>query len=208
MRVTKSADDRKNEILDVANDLFTSKGFDETSISDIQSQVGIARGTLYYHFKSKEEILDSLINRYTEIITSKAQEVSENKKIPVMERLEITLKSLNITLIGGEPLINELHAPQNSLMHEKSRVAILKSITPIIANIIEEGEKEEVFSTPFPYETVELLMTYVLSVFDSSSMKLTKKESTKRIESFILNAEKVLGTKEGELSWLKELLSV
>lgn len=66
MRVVKEAAIRKNEILDAAEHLFVTKGFDKTSTNDILSEVGIARGTLYYHFKSKEEILDALIMRFTQ----------------------------------------------------------------------------------------------------------------------------------------------
>lgn len=55
MRIIKEAEVRKNEILDVAEDLFAVRGFDGTSTNDILEKAGIARGTLYYHFKSKEE---------------------------------------------------------------------------------------------------------------------------------------------------------
>jgi AcrR family transcriptional regulator len=61
MRIVKTAEERRNEILDVAGRLFAAKGFDDTSITDIQNEVGIARGTLCYHFKSKEDILDAII---------------------------------------------------------------------------------------------------------------------------------------------------
>ena len=63
MRVVKEAKERRNEILDVAERLFATKGFDNTSTNDILDEVGIARGTLYYHFKSKEDILDAMIER-------------------------------------------------------------------------------------------------------------------------------------------------
>ncbi|MEI3178564.1 MAG: helix-turn-helix domain-containing protein [Lachnospiraceae bacterium] len=66
MRVVKEAEERKNEILDVAERLFGEKGFDNTSTNDILEEIGIARGTLYYHFKSKEDILDAMIERMTE----------------------------------------------------------------------------------------------------------------------------------------------
>ena len=64
MRIVKEAEERRNEILDAADELFGRKGFDGTSTNDILEKVGIARGTLYYHFKSKEDILDALIQRY------------------------------------------------------------------------------------------------------------------------------------------------
>ena len=57
MANSKEAEERKKEILDIAEELFTTKGYDNTSTTDILERVGIARGTLYYHFKSKEEIL-------------------------------------------------------------------------------------------------------------------------------------------------------
>ena len=52
MRTVKEPEIRKNEILDAADTLFAQKGFDNTSTGDILEMVGIARGTLYYHFKS------------------------------------------------------------------------------------------------------------------------------------------------------------
>ena len=63
MRKTRDAVARKNEILDVAAELFVLKGYDKTSTGDILEKTGIARGTLYYHFKSKEELLDALVDR-------------------------------------------------------------------------------------------------------------------------------------------------
>ena len=67
---SKEAEERKKEILDVAEELFTVKGYDGTSTTDILERVGIARGTLYYHFKSKEEILDALIDRIIQAMVS------------------------------------------------------------------------------------------------------------------------------------------
>ena len=61
MRIVKEAEERKSEILDAAEELFAAKGYEQTSTGDILERVGIARGTLYYHFKSKEDILDALI---------------------------------------------------------------------------------------------------------------------------------------------------
>ena len=63
MRIVKEAQERKNEILDVAGRLFAQKGYDSTSTNDILEEIGIARGTLYYHFKSKEDILDAMFDR-------------------------------------------------------------------------------------------------------------------------------------------------
>ena len=72
MRIVKEAEERKEEILDVAERFFATKGFDNTSTNDILKEVGIARGTLYYHFKSKEDILDGVIERMTRCLMASA----------------------------------------------------------------------------------------------------------------------------------------
>ena len=68
MRIVKEAAERKNEILDAAEELFAARGYEATSTGDILDRVGIARGTLYYHFRSKEEILDALTERITRAV--------------------------------------------------------------------------------------------------------------------------------------------
>ena len=62
-RISKPAPQRRAEILDTARRLFTTRGFQSTSVEDILTEVGIVKGILYYHFSSKEEILRALIAR-------------------------------------------------------------------------------------------------------------------------------------------------
>lgn len=52
----------RNEIVDAADQLFYEQGFEHTSFSQIAEAVGISRGNFYYHFQSKDEILDAVIN--------------------------------------------------------------------------------------------------------------------------------------------------
>nr|MCR5272795.1 TetR/AcrR family transcriptional regulator [Lachnospiraceae bacterium] len=76
MRVVKEAIERRNEILDAAEELFVTKGYDKTSTNDILDRVGIARGTLYYHFKSKEDILNAMIERINDSLIAKAKMIA------------------------------------------------------------------------------------------------------------------------------------
>lgn len=118
MRVVKEAEERKNEILDVAERLFGTKGFDSTSTSDILNEIGIARGTLYYHFKSKEEILDAMISRMMSQLVEKAQAITAQKSVPVLQRLTMMMLSLNVSDGKfGQELLKQMHKPQNALMH-------------------------------------------------------------------------------------------
>lgn len=62
-RVSKSPEERRRELMDCAENLFIEKGFQATMVSDIVKKLGVAQGTFYYYFKSKDEILNALIER-------------------------------------------------------------------------------------------------------------------------------------------------
>jgi AcrR family transcriptional regulator len=53
--------DTRTRILDIARDLITTQGYGSTSIADIAEKLGTSKSALYYHFKSKEEILDAIL---------------------------------------------------------------------------------------------------------------------------------------------------
>lgn len=63
MRTVKEYEERRNEILDTAEKLFVSKGYMKTTVNDILREIGIAKGTFYHYFKSKEEVMDAIITR-------------------------------------------------------------------------------------------------------------------------------------------------
>ena len=54
---------KRNHIVEAADQLFYQQGFEHTSFADIADAVKISRGNFYYHFKSKNEILDAVINK-------------------------------------------------------------------------------------------------------------------------------------------------
>ncbi|MEK3750972.1 TetR/AcrR family transcriptional regulator [Paenibacillus sp. FSL E2-8871] len=198
MRVIKKAEERKNEILDAADELFGQKGFDGTSTNDILEKVGIARGTLYYHFKSKEDIMDALIERYTVLILEAAKENAADKSIPVNERIIRVVMSLNISGGNGKEIIDHINKPQNALMHQKIEKIIINGVTPILTGIICEGIEQGLFSTPFPYECMEMIVTYANIVFDDDMVTMAnEEESASRIQAFVFNAERLLGAESG-----------
>jgi len=51
----------RERIIEAANHLVYTKGYNQTSISDVATAVGITKGNLHYHFKSKEELLEAVI---------------------------------------------------------------------------------------------------------------------------------------------------
>ena len=60
----------KRKIFETSMRLFAEKGYDATSIEEITATVGVAKGTLYYHFSSKEEIFQFLVEEGVKLLTN------------------------------------------------------------------------------------------------------------------------------------------
>ena len=68
----------KRKIFETSMELFAQKGYDATSIEEITSIVGVAKGTLYYHFSSKEEIFNFLIEEGVKLLKNSIEIKTEN----------------------------------------------------------------------------------------------------------------------------------
>lgn len=205
MRVIKKAEERRNEILDAADELFGQKGFDGTSTNDILEKVGIARGTLYYHFKSKEEIMNALIERYNVNLLGAAQVIAADKSIPVNERIIRVVMALNISGGNSKEIIEHIHKPQNALMHQKIQKVIINGVPPILTEIIREGIEQGLFSTPYPYECMEMVVAYTSTIFDDDMVNMTDEERASRIQAFVFNVERLLDVESGSLMYMMKM---
>ena len=67
-KIVKDFEERKNELLETSKKLFFSKGYEHTSVHDIIDAVGIAKGTFYHYFKSKEDLLNEILDLLSERI--------------------------------------------------------------------------------------------------------------------------------------------
>ena len=96
----------KRKIFETSMKLFAEKGYDATSIEDITATVGVAKGTLYYHFSSKEEIFNFLIEEGIKLLqnsvdikTSKHNNYIDKIKAIVLIQIKIVAKYENIITI-------------------------------------------------------------------------------------------------------------
>lgn len=197
---------KKEQILDMSFSLFLEKGYYNTSISDILSKLDIARGTLYYHFESKEAIMDAIIEKSAKKIVEEAKAIVLQKNLSVHEKIFLLFSAASMKrLSGGDLMIDYLNQPQNALFHEKSNRSFIQKITPILGDIIQEGVKEGIFDNAFPYESAELVLAMIMGFMDVPYESTNGNDLERRMESLLYNMERMLGAKEGSFAKLKEL---
>ncbi len=207
MRVSKKHDSRRNEILNKAESLFQTIGFNKTTVSDILSEVNIAKGTFYYYFRSKEEVLDAIIERYMEIALERVQAVRELRDLTPTEKLLQIFMALRM---GGpdNKVIEELHKPENALMHQKSFTQIILGMTPILAEVVEEGIAAGCFKTQYPVQTVQIILSAGLMLFDDGIFSFSEAEQYQIIQAIIYSLETLLGAEKNSFDfWLQAFMT-
>lgn len=167
MRITKEHDERKKEILDTAEKLFSQKGYSQCSVNEILTEIGIAKGTFYHYFKSKEDVLDSIIERGTVMIISRAEAAAKNSHSTPEEKLMEIFLSMRIEKEMAPGLLEEMHRPENALMHQKSLCAIVSNLTPILVTVIEQGIKVGAFQAEYPKEYMQIFLSSAFTLFDN-----------------------------------------
>lgn len=200
-------DNRKSEILEITRKLINEKGLQNTSTNDIARTVGISRGTLYHHFESKEAILDALVEQTGGEIYRRAREIAGNKSIPVVERMLKAVLSLNVDAGSDHAILEHLNSPDNIILHEKVRKEMLMTLPAILAEIVEDGNKEGLFKTKHPYECMEMLIAYMSLVFDDNPAEMNEEKYTNKIAALVCNMERMLGAAEGTFSIFAKLIS-
>lgn len=102
----------KQKILDAALDLFSMQGFDATSVSQIADEVGIRKASMYSHFSSKQEILESLMQEVMKQYEwhSIFSETNRDKSLFLTDEKDLNVDSVTQTIIGQIRYI--LHEPQ------------------------------------------------------------------------------------------------
>ena len=133
----------KRKIFETSMELFAKKGYEATSIEEITSIVGVAKGTLYYHFSSKEEIFNflfeegiKLLKNSIEIKTSKLNNSIDKLKAIILIQIKIIVKYENFISI----LLNEIWGQEQR--NKKCREYVFEYVD-LIENIIAEGIKNK-----------------------------------------------------------------
>jgi AcrR family transcriptional regulator len=207
VRVSKEPRERRNEILDTAEKFFAVKGYEQTTIVDILNEIGIAKGTFYYYFKSKEEVMDAIIMRIVTADAEAAKAIADSSDMPAIQKLLAILFSQKPGPTDNkEALTEQFHQSGNAEMHQKTLVQTIKHLSPILTTVVEQGIDEGVMATPYPRETVDFLLAAGQVILDEGLFQWSAAETEDRMKAFILVVETSLGAEEGSFEQLMSVL--
>ncbi len=163
----RSSISNKDIVLQTASTLFLTKGFQVTSMDEIVALSKVSKTNIYYHYKSKEELLlaivDQLILRYEERIS---RTLTQDMSIPAkMERLFRILTEDNeqIDYVGGCPFLTLYTQTSHSSSEARAKIkAFFDKQLQVVEKLLEEGIEKKELSRNLPvHETAALIVTSI-----------------------------------------------
>lgn len=165
MAKNKYPEETVEKILVISKKLFQKKGYDKTTMNDIIQELGMSKGAIYYHFTSKEEILDAVIEKqfqasHNNMIETINQITAKNAKEKLKKLLGILEQRQTKNKLSAiqEVMINQEKNPK--FLVSGIQIAIKKE-APIISDIIREGIRDGSLKTDYPDEFAEMFLLLI-----------------------------------------------
>lgn len=194
---------KKQIILDALRELFKEGKAGTASVSDIAKKAGIAKGGMYYYFRSKQEVLDALVAREYGDIVSACSALVERSDGNALDKFAQLLRSYRGSYVDAS-MDEYLHMPQNAAIHQKSLAQIVSSLSPTVSHIIEQGIEEGTFSCTYPREYSEIVLSTFAFLMDPGIFPWAHEQSIQKLKALADLLEKGLSAPAGSFGFFYE----
>jgi AcrR family transcriptional regulator len=187
---------RKQELIKLAYELFIKEGYDNVSVDEIIAKANIAKGTFYYYFKSKEEMLGQVAEYMAKCKIASAEKYFD-EPVPVEKKLF----SIIVSLVNKDnKTTGALNSDDNIKLRTKYNEQIVMDATPLLKRVVNEGNKKAIFHCNHVEERAKMIFVLSNNLFSN------KNYTIKDVEAFIDITEKTLGAKKGMMEFAKNIL--
>lgn len=170
VRVVNEKDyaEKRNQILDAAQRLVYSKGYDQMSIQDILNELQMSKGAFYHYFGSKQALLEALIERLMQQADQFLTAIVNRPDLPALEKFQQFFSSIASWKTAQKDyllaLLRTWYADENVLFRQKSIEMGRRQALPYLTAIVKQGVAEGVFSTSYPDQIGEVAYALMLGL--------------------------------------------
>ncbi len=211
VRIVKEYDERYAEFLAMAQELFYRKGYEQTSVQEIITALGVAKGTFYHYFASKAELLNALVeHQYLQTLAALEPIVADESSNAVEKFTALFAHIGSWKADNRDLLVDTLHMfyqDDNLRLRTSMMVKLTAAITPLFARVIRQGVAESAFNVAYPDEVAEIVLTMGLSCSEAIAALLLAgtwdeadvRNIERKLIAYERSIERVLGAPEGAL---------
>ncbi len=182
-RVVKDPEERRKELIDTAERLFVTAGYDQTAISDIVREINVSQGAYYYYFDSKEDVLVAILERNIASMEAALRKIAGRDDLDEAAKLNEMINHFISLTASGKKILNYIHQENNATLNKKlMKIKSFSRIAPLMAEVISKGAEKGRFDVSCPLETsylLVILLASALHIFTLSETTNDLKETEK-----------------------------
>ncbi|AJQ25511.1 transcriptional regulator, TetR family [Pelosinus fermentans JBW45] len=184
-------------MIDAAQELFIAFGYNKTMIIDIVKKAGVAKGTFYYYFPSKEAILEAIIARYSTKLAAEIKNLGPS--VTALHKLRL--------LIGYLFRFDQTDIVFYLLWEEQEFSLLFKTwkqsdtiLNPVLTDVIQQGTEEGTMHVQSIDETICFFWSTLSCLWESQYNKEAPNLFTSKSKIAEVILERILGISEGSLA--------
>ena len=158
----EAREDTRGELIEAAWRLFSTEGYDATPVGAILEMVGLSKGTFYYYFSCKEDILDAVVSRIVDDMARDIKDIPKMEDLSPMQKMNRFMETTSSWKLTHMDIISEtikvLYRDENSIIRHKMNMRTLREFAPTLAEIIAQGREEGTFDVEYPRDTAEMIL--------------------------------------------------
>lgn len=162
---------RKAALMDAARELFVEQGTTAVPIDEMVQRAGVAKGTFYLYFKTKEDVVNAIVSDMVEQMMERVRQAASSAEGSAAQRLLAFSESL--VEISRQPDALELseayHSTENMAVHEQVVRETTEQLLPLLEKIIKDG----IESGDFRAEDPRLCAWWVIGGYKAIDAALT-----------------------------------
>lgn len=166
--MAKTKEERRNEIIETAGKLFEEKGYEQTQVQDIVNEIGVAKGLFYYYFKSKDEVMEELADRYADAIIDAVNKLID-KDITTFDKIN---RIFQIFIDSAEKkfgIFMGILNVKNGKIHERIFFNVGKKMVPLVTELILSGNDNGECNCSDPKFITEFLVSGLFNIMNQIS---------------------------------------
>jgi AcrR family transcriptional regulator len=140
-RITKDPEVRRQEIIDVARELFETQGIQKTAMNEIAEKIGVAKGLVYYYFSSKEQLVTAVVEQFIAGLEVTLTQIILNDQLDFYQKFSAFL-GVYFNAIENHPAIFT-YSPNDpglfSLIKDQMSTIALALASQLLKNAVEQG---------------------------------------------------------------------
>ena len=166
--MAKTKEERRNEIIETAGKLFEEKGYEQTQVQDIVNEIGVAKGLFYYYFKSKDEVMEELADRYADAIIDAVNKLID-KDISTFDKINCIFQIFIDSAEKKSGIFMGILNVKNGKTHERIFFNVGKKMVPLVTELILSGNDNGECNCSDPEFITEFLVSGLFNIMNQIS---------------------------------------